>query len=96
MASGHLCLEITEKIVWDDFPDYANSLIRILKGEIISKISSFDLIIWEISINGESFKLVFDDFPLMVTLESSSDQGDNQIRDIRDYLGDNYQQPEQS
>jgi hypothetical protein len=86
MASGNLCLDLTEKINWEDFASYANSLVNILNGEIISKTVGFDLIIWEISVNGESFRLVFDDFPVMVTLESSSEQGDEQLLKIKDYL----------
>lgn len=86
MASGNSCLELTEKISWDDFADYADKLLGILNGKVYSKTASFDIIIWEVSINGENFRLVFDDLPVMVMLESSSEEGDNQLLKIKDYL----------
>lgn len=86
MASRHLCLEITEKINWENFPNYANNLINILGGEILSKIENFDIIIWKISINDKNYNLVFDDFPQMISLESSDNQADNQLEKIKEFL----------
>jgi len=86
MASGHLCLNITENINWDDFPEYANKLIKIFNGELLSKVDATDVRIWEININNQKFNLTFDDYPIMVALESSDDGSDTEIENIRDIL----------
>lgn len=86
MASGHLCLNITENVNWDDFPEYANKLIKILNGELLSKVDATDVRIWEITINNHKFNLTYDDYPIMVALESSDDNSDNEIVNIQDIL----------
>ena len=86
MWSGHLCLQITERITWDEFPCYAEKLIKVLHGKIISRVDSPDIRIWDVSINGKKFQLIFDDYPLMVTLESIDDEADSEIKNIRTSL----------
>jgi len=86
MASGHSCLNITEKVDWDDFPEYANKLIKILNGKLLSKIDAADVRIWEVSINNQKYNLTYDDYPVMVALESSDDGSDNEIGNIQNLL----------
>jgi hypothetical protein len=50
-----------------------------LGGAIISKSDGADVRIWEVLIDNEYFFLAFDDFPVMITLESKSLQGDDYI-----------------
>ena len=37
MASGNLCLELTDKVTWEQFPKYAKKLMKVLDGKIVSK-----------------------------------------------------------
>lgn len=86
MASGHLCLDITENVGWEAFPEYAKNLIKFLDGKILSKVDGPDIRIWEVSINKNKYRLTFDDYPLMVALESSDHEADNKIKKIRESL----------
>lgn len=76
MASGHLCLNLTERISWEEFPVFAERFIPSIRGEITGKSDGPDLRLWEVTIDAQPLRFVFDDFPVMVSLESHSDEGD--------------------
>lgn len=76
MASGHLCLNLTEKIHWEDFPDYADTVLRFINGNVKQRCDATEIRLWHVEIHGCTMRLVFDDYPTMVTLESSDNQGD--------------------
>ena len=87
MASGHKCLNLTEQMSWEGFPDYADTLLSEISGSVVKRWDSFDVRLWEVRIGGLTvlrlggvdIKLVFDDFPVMVSLESDSSAGDRLI-----------------
>lgn len=76
MASGHLCMNLTDQVSWDEFPVFAETFLCQIGGTIIEKSDGPDLRLWKASIDGHPLRLVFDDFPVMVSLESSDDRGD--------------------
>lgn len=76
MASGHFCLNLTERINWEAFSDFAETFARSVGGSITQRSDVTDLRLWEISIDGHTLGFVFDDFPMMVSLESRDDRGD--------------------
>jgi hypothetical protein len=83
MASGHLCLNLSERIGWDAFPNFAHEFLEtFLEGDVIEKTDGPDMRLWKVQIRGCSLRLVFDDFPLMVSLESSDREGDAMIDDV--------------
>ena len=86
MASGHLCLHITEKINWEEFPEYAAMLLKFLNGKTMYKADAPDIRVWDVLINKKKYRLVFDDYPVMVSLESDDDEADNGIKAIREIL----------
>ena len=86
MASGHLCLEITKNVSWEDFPEYARDLIKMLKGQILNRVDAPDVRIWDVIISKRKYRLTFDDYPLMVSLESTNDEADSEINKIRAIL----------
>ena len=86
MASGHLCLNLTERMSWEEFPDYAEKFLRSIGGEIIRKSEGPDIRIWEVSIERHPVQFVFDDYPVMVSLESYDDQGDKILKHLRQKL----------
>jgi hypothetical protein len=87
MASGHLCLNMTERVSWEEFPVCAERLVSSIRGEITRKSDGADLRLWEVIINGQRLSLVFDDFPVMVSLESSDDEGDAVLKRLYQELG---------
>lgn len=88
MHSGHLCLELTERISWDSFPGVAEATIQAIGAKILEKIDGPDARIWKVEAGGAMLRLVFDDYPVMMTIESSDDLGDMQLRLIYDMLRD--------
>lgn len=76
MHSGRSCLNLTSRINWEDFPDYAKTLLELLEGKIEKKTDTVDTRVWEVSIERERFYLTYDDFPVMVSLESLTPKGD--------------------
>ncbi|HYQ53124.1 MAG TPA: DUF3630 family protein [Pseudomonas sp.] len=83
MHSGRACLNFTSCIGWEEFPDYANAVLDLLNGKIEKKTDSFDVRIWEVIIDKEKFHFTFDDFPVMVSLESITPTGDMLITEFK-------------
>lgn len=87
MASGHKCLNLTEQMSWEGFPDYADILLSEISGSVVKRWDSFDVRLWEVRVGGltvlrlggVNVRLVFDDYPVMVTLESDSSAGDRLV-----------------
>lgn len=82
MASGHVCLNLSEQVSWETFPSFSENLLKMIGGQIEQKLDSFDIRIWKINICGCVLRLVFDDFPVMASLESSDHQGDELLEKI--------------
>jgi hypothetical protein len=80
MASGHLCLNLTERITWEEFPSFAERFVRAINGEITRKSDGPDLRLWEVTIVAQPLRFVFDDFPVMVSLESPNEKGDEILK----------------
>jgi len=82
MVSGHLCLNLSQNVNWDEFPDFANELLDLLKGTVLSRCDGVDVRLWNVVVDGMKLKLVFDDFPIMTTFESSDGDGDALLQQI--------------
>lgn len=85
-ASGHLSLLLTERIGWESFEDYAAEFLHRLDGTLVKKVSGPDVQIWDVEIETTPLQLVFDDFPLGVTLESRSYPGDIFLKKLQSRL----------
>ena len=79
MHSGRSCLNLTSSVNWENFPEYAEFILRLLGGIVISQSEGADVRIREALIENEHFFLAFDDFPIMITLESKTLRGDKCI-----------------
>jgi hypothetical protein len=79
-ASGHLCLNLSETVSWEEFPAYANAVLTTMGGKRIRVAEAADIRLWEVTIEGQTLRLVFDDFPAMVSLESGDAEGDAILR----------------
>ena len=82
MASGNTCLFLTDEVSWSQFGIFAQEFIDFFDGKINSKSESIPTIIWDIKIDDVDFLLVYDDFPLGITLESKNKKGDKLIAKI--------------
>ena len=82
MASGHLCLELTDRIGWHEFPKFAERLVSDFGWNVVEKSVVADMHIWGLKFENEQIRLVFDDFPLMISLESDSHKGDEIIKSL--------------
>lgn len=88
MNSGRPCLNLNSRIDWEKFPEFAEKLIHFLGAKVQKKTDSFDVRIWELLIQGEIIRLVFDDFPVMVSLESTNEASDEILMGVKSRLED--------
>jgi hypothetical protein len=86
MATGHHCLNLSERVGWEAFPDFARKLLQVIGGQVMEKHDAPDIRLWEVNIGTCHLRLVFDDYPLMVSLESSDKEGDASIERIHRQL----------
>jgi Protein of unknown function (DUF3630) len=89
MASGHLCLNLTAKVSWEAFPAFADWFILTVGGKVIQQTDAPDMRLWDVEIDFRPLRLVFDDYPLMVSLESSDEAGDSIVEEVHKKLRQN-------
>lgn len=87
MASGHLCLRLSEEVTWENFPDYADALVAQIGGRIVQQEDGVEVRLWVLDIDGISLRLVLDDYPNEVCLEASDEHGDRAIQALELRLG---------
>ena len=86
MKSGRLYVELISDVGWEGFPDYAEEFIKLFSGGITSRSDSVDTRVWGLTIKGQSLRLVYEDFPVMISLESQSEEGDRFVEGLREVL----------
>ena len=86
MKSGRLYAELISDVGWEGFPNYVEEFIKLFSGSIISKNDSVDTRVWGVIIKGQSLRLVYEDFPVMISLESQSEGGDRFVEELREIL----------
>lgn len=82
MASGHLCLNLSTHVRWEEFPDFAKTFLERCEGIVLDKAEAADIRMWKVRIRGAEYWLVFDDYPLCISLESLDDDGDRIIEEL--------------
>lgn len=86
MASGHLSLVLSNSVDWSEFPTYAQELLPLVNARVLEKIDSAVVRIWKLVLPEANLLLVFDDFPLAVSLESDDSAGDEFLLKLQDRL----------
>ncbi|WP_428555635.1 DUF3630 family protein [Pseudomonas edaphica] len=86
MKSGRLYVELLSDVGWEGFPNYAEEFVKLFSGSITSRNDSVDTRVWGVIIKGQSLRLVYEDFPVMISLESQSEGGDRFIEGLREVL----------
>ena len=69
MASGNQALLLSARITWEGFSVFAHALARLLRARIVERDDFVAERLWTLVIEGQRFWLVFDDYPLGVSLE---------------------------
>jgi hypothetical protein len=82
MASGHLSLELTEQPNWGSFERYAEEFLRRLGGRAVEKGSAADMHLWNVEIEAVPLRLVYEDYPNRICLESASYPGDMLLKKL--------------
>lgn len=88
MASGHLCLVVTEDVTWERFPVVVTeTLRRIGGGTVRSRADGVDNRVWTVEHEGCEFCFAFQDYPIQASLESDSAEGDHLLKKFLKKLG---------
>ena len=69
MASGNNALLLSERVSWEAFPEYAESILQLIGGVVVERVDGPVERIWNVEIDGALFWLAFDDWPAGVSLE---------------------------
>ncbi|MHA6194459.1 DUF3630 family protein [Pseudomonas wadenswilerensis] len=87
MKTGRLCADLHTQVGWEGFPEYVKEFLKVFSGRVMSRYDSVDTRLWEILLEGEKLRLVYEDFPVMICLESISSNGDGFIRRLEVMVG---------
>jgi hypothetical protein len=77
---------LTDSVEWDQFPQFAEKLSAILGTSSSDKATGAEMRIWCLQFPTCQIRLVYDDFPQMVSLESDSLQGDDILKSLAEQL----------
>jgi hypothetical protein len=86
MASGGSCILLTERISWDEFPDYAEAIVRLTGGHLGERIDSGGERVWRFDRNGLGYWITWDDLDPGVSIEPCDQVAGAEIEAIRDML----------
>ena len=86
MASGLESLRLTDRVQWEDFPEYASAVITLLGGTIVARAGAPTERVWTTSVQGCLFWISLDDFGLGVALDRQNADGARLIPEIRRIL----------
>ena len=82
MKNGNVCVELTEAGTWESFPRFANKWTKQIGAKITDRLDGPDVRIWRISYEGQTLKLVYDDFPNGITVEAIDADSNSAINRI--------------
>jgi hypothetical protein len=88
MASGDESLVLTERIGWESFPAYAEAVLRLLEGTVVSRADGPDQRVWTVRIGSELYWLAYEDFPIEVSLDPKNSDASALVGAIRQKLLD--------
>ena len=88
MASGNESLLLTERVGWDSFPPYAEAILQLLEGTVVSRADGPDQRVWAVRIGTHLFWLAYEDFPIEVSLDPQDSDASALVWAIRQKLLD--------
>jgi hypothetical protein len=85
MASGEDCLVLTERLPWEGFPAYAETVARVLHAEIPDRADTPVERVWSLTLRGRRYSLAYDDHT-GVSIESRDPVCREEIRKMQRLL----------
>lgn len=82
MHAENWSIELTEEGNWESFPRFAEVFSKQIGFAIINRTDAVDMRIFEIEYLGQRIRLVYEDFPNGISLESMSASGAAVIKDL--------------
>lgn len=76
MRSGRLSVSLTSDVGWEGFPGYVLKFLEIFPGRVMMKNDSVDTRVWKVIISEQEYDMVYEDFPVLISIESKSERGD--------------------
>lgn len=86
MANGWSCILLTEAIAWEQFPPYASAIAQLIGGQLRQLVDAPDTRMRGLFVGQRPFRMVFDHFPLGVTIEPRTNQAHEAIPRLHDSL----------
>ena len=79
---GRVCLSLSARVGWQEFPEFARELVSLCEGTVTQKADTAEIRVWHVTVGDSDMNLVFQDCPAMVSLESLDAAGDRLVRDL--------------
>lgn len=80
--SGMLGVELTQNISYNEFPIFAEQMLKKVQGSVVSRSALPDAHLWQVVINDVPLELVYEDFPQSVSLEAVSKKGNDLLENL--------------
>jgi hypothetical protein len=86
-ASGHLRLDFSREVEWEEFPRIVARLMKLCRGTVIERADAGDIRVWGISVEGVGLNAAWEeqewqDQGSLVSLASTDSTGDHLLADL--------------
>jgi hypothetical protein len=88
MASGNESLLLTERVGWESFPPYAEAILQLLEGAVVSRADGPDQRVWTVRIGTQLFWLAYEELTIEVSLDPQNSEASALVPTIRQKLLD--------
>jgi hypothetical protein len=86
MANGWSSLLLTEQVAWEDFPAYAEAIAPLIGARLGQRVDGPDIRMRSLRLGLRWYWIMFDDFPLGVTIEPRHARASRRIQAIYNAL----------
>lgn len=86
MASGERSLRLTETIGWNEFPDYAQAVVALLRGTITTRSDGGDERVWTFERKGAQYWVSFEEYSGETSIEPRDSVAGAAMEEIRGLL----------
>lgn len=83
---GYVHLGLTDRIGWEEFPSFADRVVSLIGAVVLTKRNTVDMHMWDLQLNNTLLRFVFQDYPVMTSLESDDPNGYASLENVRQFL----------
>lgn len=83
---GYVKLDLTDRIGWDDFPSFADTVVSLIGAVVLIKRRIVYMHMWDLQLNNTLIRFVFEDYPLTTSLESADPKDYATLENVRQFL----------